>query len=105
MFESEQRDEARNVVAEEYSRTIKELAAQIAELKRDKERLDWIERNHPDITFEGVEAEYVEGGSIGKDLWEVYAGYRIVKGVPSDAEMFPAGMVQDCMAVSNRRER
>ncbi len=47
---------------------------ELASLRDDKERLDWIEKNCVDVSFEGVEAERVPGGSTVKDYWYVNCG-------------------------------
>lgn len=54
---------------------IEELESSLSVSTEDTERLDWIERNYAAVEFNGVEAEYVEGGSIAKDRWKVESPY------------------------------
>ena len=53
------------------------LQAENRTLRADKERLDWLERNYAEVTFTGVEAERVPGGSIVKDYWKVDPGSEV----------------------------
>lgn len=55
---------------------IEQQQAEIEELHEYKEKIYFIGKHHAELTFEGVEAEHVEGGSIVKDLWRVDCGVR-----------------------------
>ena len=51
-----------------------ELVTAAREAHADTERLDWLERNYADLTYAGVQAERVPGGSISEDYWKVDQG-------------------------------
>ena len=53
---------------------IEALRAEVERLRECKELLDFIEQNHAEVTFAGVEAERVPNGSTVKEFWEVDCG-------------------------------
>ena len=82
---------------------IAELENQIADLEKDEERLDLLQRHFGTLSFEGVEAERVEGGSIAVDYWKVDFGC-LAKDINTDSYIgAKAGSVRDAIAATARK--
>ena len=73
-IEQEARAEYFKTRADKLFDIITDLRAELRTLREDKARLDWLEQNYNDLSYAGVEAQRIPGGSISKDYWQVDEG-------------------------------